>query len=198
MSPVAAGGGGLVILMPNYKKIQASLKRWPKKSLRAMKAGWRPVDTDVHRKLIRVTSRNLQRRTGALARGWARPRSIMSGNTLQVHFINETEYAVTHEYGATIVAKNARFLTIPLGAAKTAGGVARVSARDLPSRQTFVTKGVIFFKRSKRDPRPLAMFALKESVTIPPRLNAWGVIMASERKYIKATEQAISRLWDKG
>jgi len=198
MSPVASGGGGLVILLPNYEKIQASLKRWPQKSMQALQTGWRPVDSNVHSQLVRVTSRNLVRRTGNLARGWARPRSSLTGNMLQVLFTNETEYAVTHEYGATITAKNVRFLTIPLGAAKTAGGVAKVSARDLPQGQTFVAKDVIFFKRSNRDPRPQAMFALKTSVTIPPRLNAWGVIMSSQRKYIKASEKAIEQLWNKG
>lgn len=82
-------------------------------------------------------------------------------------------YARAQEYGATITAKNAQNLAIPLEAARTANGVARITARrfmddpgELGFERAFIAKGVIFGANGK-DITPV--FALKPSVTLPER-----------------------------
>lgn len=82
-------------------------------------------------------------------------------------------YAAPQNYGATISAKNVQFLTIPLDAALTPAGVMRWSAREIISNpgeggylRTFFRNGILFGSDGNTiDP----LFALKTSVTIPPR-----------------------------
>ena len=68
-------------------------------------------------------------------------------------------YARIHQEGGTIVPKKAKYLAIPLTKA------ARVlSPRDFEN--TFILNGVIFMNQ---DGKPVALYALKKSVTIPKR-----------------------------
>lgn len=184
----------MVITSPNIDKVIKSLDKWPRKAPRVIGKHWRPVSNKVHKKLVRVTTRNLHRRTGTLARGWVRPRMHTAQGLVTVNFVNEAIYATIHEFGGTITAKG-KLLAIPLTAAKTSAGVARVSPGDLPGKQTFVRNRIIFFKKSKTDKRPTPMFKLQESVTIPPRLNATGVILSSQRPYSRGIEKAVEELW---
>lgn len=188
--------GGLIITSPNLDKVAKSLARWPKKAPRTISKHLRVEGIGTVKKLKRVTTRNLTRRTGQLARGWVLPQMATGFGSVTMTFVNETKYARIQEEGGTITPKRSKFLAIPLDAAKTAAGVARISPRDLPDRQTFVAKGIIFFKSSKNDPKPTPMFALKKSVTLPPRMGAWGVILSSERKYAKAVVTAVNKLWE--
>jgi len=77
-------------------------------------------------------------------------------------------YAGIHETGGTIRPKNSKYLTIPLKAAKTAGGAPRGKARDFSN--TFVLKAksgqlLIVQKTGKDSLTPL--FVLKKSVKVP-------------------------------
>lgn len=77
-----------------------------------------------------------------------------------------------HEKGATIKAKNAKFLTIPLPAALTGSGIPlRKKARDWPD--TFVQRSrrgnlLIFQKRGESI---VPLYLLRKSVKLPPRLG---------------------------
>jgi hypothetical protein len=190
-------GSGLIITS-NSKKLEETFKKFPKKAPTILKREWRTVGFHIVKKLKTQTARNLKKRTGQLVRGWTAPQ--LRGNTLgtiSLTFVNETIYAIVHEEGRTITPKRAQYLAIPLGAAKTKGGVARIGPRDLPRKQTFVRNNIIFFKRRKDDRKPQAMFALKSSVTIPPRLNAEAVINWQKRKLEKAIDKAIIETWER-
>ncbi len=81
-------------------------------------------------------------------------------------------YLKTHEYGATITPKKAKYLTIPLPAALNSNGTPKKkSARDWIN--TFVAtskKGnLIIFQKTGSKIVPL--YVLKKSVTIKPRLG---------------------------
>ena len=87
-------------------------------------------------------------------------------------------YGRIQELGGTISAKNAANLTIPIGEALTAKGVARFTARDLIANPqqfgfdgTFVAKGVLFgtIGRLTGQREIVPLFVLKPSVTLPPR-----------------------------
>lgn len=76
-------------------------------------------------------------------------------------------YSAIHETGGTIKPKRAKYLTIPLKAAKTASGVARGKARDFAN--TFIKKvssgDLLIFQNKGNGIIPL--FVLKKSVKIP-------------------------------
>jgi len=85
-----------------------------------------------------------------------------------------------------------------LDAAKTAAGVARVSPRDLPRKQTFIANPngtPIIFQKSGSGITP--MFALKKSVTIPPRLQATGAFMRMRFQLERDINNAIENIWSK-
>ncbi len=82
-----------------------------------------------------------------------------------------------HEKGATVRAKNAKFLTIPLPAALNSSGIAlRKKARDWPN--TFVAmsrnRNLIIFQKTAGGIVPL--YLLKKQIKIPPRLGMEDVL----------------------
>lgn len=84
-------------------------------------------------------------------------------------------YARIQDQGGTVTPTNSQFLTIPLDAALTAGGVARFSAREVISdpsqwgyRSTFFAKGVLFGVPDGEGNEIVPLFALKTSVSIKP------------------------------
>jgi hypothetical protein len=79
------------------------------------------------------------------------------------------KYAWAQEEGGVIKAKNARFLAIPLDAAKTAAGVARFGPRQIESAGytgSFVKGGILY---GKQGDRIVPLFVFKRSVTLPKR-----------------------------
>lgn len=113
--------------------------------------------------------------------------------------LSKARYMRAHEKGAEIRPKRARFLTIPLDAVKTRGGVARFSARDVIARPgsfgytgTFFRNHVLF---GKRGDQAVPLFALKPAVT----LRAVGYLSGSvqeqagwiEDQFAKAVADAL-------
>ncbi len=87
--------------------------------------------------------------------------SVIAGQKLK--------YARVQEFGAVIRPKHARFLAIPLAAAKTGAGVARFSPRQAAAagyESTFISKGVIFGRQGEQ---AVPLFVLKRSVRVPAR-----------------------------
>jgi hypothetical protein len=102
-------------------------------------------------------------------------------------------YAGTHEFGATVKPRNARFLAIPLAAAKTGRGVARGTPRSFPD--TFIAPGPfggLFIMQRVGPGRKgagniLPLFVLRrQPVTIParpalkPTFDKFGPIIADD------------------
>lgn len=95
-------------------------------------------------------------------------------------------YAAIHEYGGTIVPKNAKYLTIPLwkGAARQIGG-----AREVPGAFFKMTNGrLLMYGKSKYGVMPY--FLLLKSVTLPPRPYIWPAI----ERFFKDDAQRIAEV----
>jgi hypothetical protein len=147
----------------------------------------------------------LQARTGTLRRaiGFSKDPNAPSS------FVAGAKYARLQEHGGVVKPTGGRqYLTIPLKAALMPGGAFRPAARlvnrgagwhtagrvpgGAADTQTFIAKGVIFGKGANG--RPLALYALKRSVKVPPRLRffaTWqGQEAAREADYAKALDDA--------
>lgn len=122
----------------------------------------------------------LARRTGALARSFQTSITGDKVDDLRGVYFSTSRYAAIHESGGTITGKG-KLLAIPLAAARTSAGVSRYPSplrQTLPAsfpNGTFVRRSragnlILFGKNPDRSITPL--FALKQSVTIPPRLGA--------------------------
>ncbi len=148
-----------------------------------------------HVRTEHLSGQTLQRRTGAGSRAiFYRVDAGENAVTTTVGAdLSKAKYMRAQEMGATIRAIRSRYLTVPLEAAKTAGGVARFTARDVisePGRYgftgTFFRDHVLFGKRGKTI---VPLFALKASITLKPtgyltkslgELQAWAVAKAHE------------------
>ncbi len=95
-------------------------------------------------------------------------------------------YASIQEFGGTIRAKRAQYLTIPLPAAMDHRGIMLLpKARDYPN--TFIAKSrkgnlIIFQKKPGRKLIPL--FVLKKEVVIPPRLNLGKALQLAGTRFV--------------
>jgi len=186
---------------PPIELVAAALTKYPSKIMPFVKRGLKAMAMQANSILIKHTKRNLHKRTGALARGWASPK-VAGTNlaSLTVTFINREKYARIQETGEpTIKPVNAKFLAIPIpgSAAMTAAGVARyASPSDFPG-PTFIARSkagnlLIFAGETKkvtsRETKSKSgltkivgkttttdmepIYILKTSVKIPPRLGA--------------------------
>lgn len=116
----------------------------------------------------------LSKRSGGLLKTLAVSRVNQSSNSsgpIEVSFKLSGKAAI-HERGATIVPRNARYLTVPLPPALDSRGVPiRQSARDW--KDTFVARSkrgsLLIFQKRGREIVPL--YVLVKKVTIPPRLQ---------------------------
>lgn len=148
----------------------------------------------------------LARRTGFLAQS---QKVVVVGSDMQslngVYSIGGglVKYARIHEEGGIIRPTRAKFLAIPLQAAKTAAGVGRaVSPRDF--KDTFVRKGIIWqrIEKGKRAPKGASsnlatrgkivpLFVLKRQVKIEPRLGVVALFRGDEPKRTKYMADAV-------
>ncbi len=104
-----------------------------------------------------------------------------------------------HERGATIRAKKAQFLTIPLPAA--------LDARGLPRRASARAWDNTFVKRSKRGNllifqkrgvELVPLYLLKREVTLPPRLEAEKTLIAGAEFFVDQAVDRVFRILQKG
>lgn len=130
----------------------------------------------------------LNSRTGKLVRAIEQSVDVNTDGQVVVGRIGGDElppYAVVHEEGATIRAKNARFLTIPLPAALDSRGVPlKRKARDWPNTFVQMSKkgNLIIFQRRGANIVPL--YVLKKSVKIPPRLGLGKTIELTQGAFV--------------
>lgn len=195
----------VAIKMVGLDEVQRVLKDIPDHLFKLTEDEFKNSAFRVHKKVserVRAGS-PLHSRTGQLRRSL---RTESGGSNLSslhssVYSAKDVaSYAPTHEFGATIRAKNAYknvpggpYLNIPLGANKTPAGVMKLNARDVFARGGFIvpSKGpkaryVVMMPLStspltKREFEEAAgfgvdsvpMFALVKEVTIPPRLQLY-------------------------
>lgn len=117
----------------------------------------------------------LSRRSGGLQRRLRTSATVSGsiGSELRGIF-RGSEIMAVHEFGATIRARHARYLTVPLPAALNPDGTPRRQrARDWDN--TFVAKSragnLIIFQRRSGEETPTPLYVLKKEVYIPPRLG---------------------------
>jgi len=137
------------------------------KSLRRVGQRWIDLGLDPATQ-ENLSARILRRRTGHLA-GSAHWRLEAKGNTLKL-VLYSAVYGPTHEFGAVIKPKRARYLTIPLPAAMTPAGVARGPARSFEG--TFIKRskaGNLVIYQHQGKGKILPLFLLKKQVEIPAR-----------------------------
>lgn len=138
-------------------------------------------------------------RSGALRRAFTQ---VVHGTDLDsLRFVAGTvhvglPYAHIQEFGGVVTPKRAKWLTIPLAAAKTPAGVARFSARDALSRDN------VHFIRTKRG-RPMIvemnakswkpLFLLVKRVKIAKRLGFFDSWKRADPGFTKALGQGIGK-----
>src|SRR5690348_8407796 len=118
----------------------------------------------------------LENRTGTLRRSLFYLVELVEQGTILIRVgfdLLKAKYGRIQELGGVVTAKNARFLTIPTDAVKTASGVARFSARDVIAEPeafgytgTFFAKGILFGREGKV---VTPLFILRQSVVLPDR-----------------------------
>jgi phage gpG-like protein len=181
----------------DMKALQAAMRHAPERLFTEIRSAFRAHGSRMLEAMKRERIRggggapkadHLTRRSGNLSRSF---RSQITGSKLsdlRLTVYTTSPYAPIHEHGGEVKAKRSRFLTIPLGAAKTAGGVAQRPARSFPGA---------FFFRSRRGSLILArrleggglepLFVLKERVQIPARLG-----------FLKTWKRSIAEKWSDG
>jgi hypothetical protein len=117
------------------------------------------------------TSRYLQARSGGGIRSILQSVRMTDNTPKLVGAQISTGALTVHETGATVTAKRAKYLTIPLPAALDSVGLPlRARARDWDN--TFVARSkkgtLLIFRKDGKEITPL--YLLKRSVYIPPRL----------------------------
>ena len=119
----------------------------------------------------------LSRRTGALARSVKHTLTkLPQGFRLTLSVGANAPYAIVHEEGRTITPKKAKYLAIPLAAAKTSAGVARLASPRLDPTLKFIMsrsgkKLLVRMPGTGKRARIVPHYVLKDSVQIPPRLG---------------------------
>jgi hypothetical protein len=145
----------------------------------------------------------LQRRSGTLKRSFG----VSKDPNAPSSFVAGALYAKLQELGGTVKPTGGRqYLTIPLSAALTPGGVFREGARMvnrgggwqtrglIPGQQdhrTWIHKGVIFTKSTRG--KPMALFALRRSVKVPPCLRFFATWEGQEADRTKDYEAALDK-----
>lgn len=114
----------------------------------------------------------LQRRSGRAMRMLAAGVAVVGTGDNTVGRLHGPRYLAVHEKGATVSAKRAKYLAIPLPAALTKTGVPK-KRRPREWKNTFVQRSrrgnLIIFQ--KRGGTLIPLYVLKKSVSIPPRLG---------------------------
>ena len=144
-------------------------------------------EQDIDSKIVpNISGKIIDRRTGQMARGLSWANAEVSGKGDAVLTLKSTspqalllEHGTAGLPGGVLRPKTAKFLTIPLPAAMTAGGVLKKSAREWDN--TFIRKSkkgnlIIFQTVGKGKIMPL--FLLRKSIKMEPK--RWFSISVDE------------------
>lgn len=157
-----------------FRALATKMDRLAKRDLRAgimdgIERSARLVEANVKRE--QLSGNPVGVRSGRLR---SSVRTDLRERTLEARVGTNVHYAPPIEEGATIRPKRAKYLTIPLRAAKTAAGKARGSAREVGAQyeSTFVRKGKRRGSRilyGKRGNQVTPLFVLVKRVKIKPK-----------------------------
>lgn len=160
----------------NASLLVEEIKRWLIRLLQ--QAGARFVSRMIRERLSGPTAANsLSRRTGQLARSVTFKVTPGASNvTLNVSIGANAPYAQIHETGGVIYAKHAENLAIPLPAAKTKAGVARLASPRQDATLKFMisragNKLLVRITGKGKGRKIIPMYVLKNRVIIPARLG---------------------------
>lgn len=181
------------------KKIDGSAQRVRRSLMRIVDNDLSLARADMVRTYLsasRTTPTQLARRTGDLIRSWrvsmSETADTFEGRLAQDQRFRARVYGPTHEYGATIRAKNRRNLAIPLTEeARQAGTPRRFNDLFLiRSRRG----NILLVRRNGQQLEP--MYKLQPSVTIPPRPHVrptsekwFPIILQDVRQELAAMER---------
>jgi len=178
-------------------QFQRALKEKPEKLF----AEWRRefggllADFDARMQVKRLRGRpGVYTRSGRLRGSFHHAVRGASLNQLVGLYFTNLVYAPVQERGATISARRARYLTIPLDAAKTPAGVARGPARSFPN--TFFlrsSRGNLLLMQRRPGQKAVPLFLLKRSVKVPPRLGLEAEWRAFRPHVVEKLRQATRR-----
>lgn len=120
----------------------------------------------------KLITRRLRTRTGDLRKSFNMEQVQRDGD-VGIVIYTRLPYAKLHEYGGTIVPKTARYLTIPVGMARTRAGVKKGSARQWSDTFVGQTAGghLAIFRKTKRMKQAKILYLLRRRVRIEPRLG---------------------------
>jgi hypothetical protein len=179
----------LISVSTNAATVAANYRRAPRQIATNVVTIFRRIGAAMQRQIVteKLNGQLLRARTGNLRRSiyWKIVLDAGAGDDAQIVLTigadkKKAVYARALEEGATITPKRGQFLTIPVGRALTAAGVARVSAREFISNpgslgftSSFVNKAKTAImgvkKRARGEDLVEPVFALKRSVTLPQR-----------------------------
>lgn len=122
----------------------------------------------------RLTGQGVAVRTGALRRSFQVIVAGTAATGVVGLVVTTSKYFAAHEYGVTIRPVSAKYLAIPLDAAKTPAGVPRYPSplrSSLPEAfpdGVFVRNLVLFGKKGKK---AIPLFVLRKQVVLQPRIG---------------------------
>jgi len=167
-------------------KLLEFLRDLPEHSYSVIRKGVEKTTANIEKGLKQNTTSILQKRTGALHDSIGRDLQGTDLKTLTGQVWIGTHYAKTHEFGATIKAKNkymgvpsGPYLNIPIPNFNLDGnGIMKQSAREVFSGGGYIQKSknnnwIVF----SFDGKP--MFVLKKQVKIKPRLGMFKLLKTS-------------------
>ncbi len=119
-------------------------------------------------------------------------------NSWQMAEFTTSPYAKIHEHGGTVRPKRAKYLAIPLAAAKTKGGDVRGGPRAFTN--TFFAKSkagnLILFQNQGKGKKPLPLFVMKREVNLKPRLGFFEEWTANQKKRVEDIAKGIDAALD--
>ena len=178
--------GNAVKIKIDARKFSALLARVPGSMRKATALGLEQIGQGSERDLVKRTRGRpgVQTRTGLLRKGIGHAVAAEDKAQFVTSFVAGVKYANLQEHGGTVVPKNRKWLTIPVGPALTASGVARGPARSFPGLKFILGKkpGTAFLVmppaktksgklRKGQDARGTIYFVLKKKVVVPGRLG---------------------------
>jgi hypothetical protein len=140
-----------------------------------------------------TTDKSLSSRTGQLVSSLERSVTVKGQTWRSLKaYITVGFPGVIHEFGATIKAKEAKYLTIPLPPALDERGVPlKKSARDWENTFVARTKAGNLIIFQKRATQIVPLYLLRETTTIPPRLGLRETINTGLPHFV---ERAMDRM----
>lgn len=179
------------------------LQQMPDETFKILQSVFRDTILTVHKKVTnKFVGGPLHNRTGLAAKSF---KTALTGNSLDTikgsvfsGLVNGQPlvYIPLHEFGGTIVAKNAYkflpggpFLNIPLAANRTPSGIQQKTSRQVFQEGGRIAGRVIYSATGEK------MFALASSVTIKPRLGFYDTASEEASKVMPELSKRLPAAW---